>query len=192
MSSVKTDKPANILFVGVGGQGIVLASDILALAAMYSGYDVKKSEIHGMSQRGGSVFAHVRFGKKVYSPMVAAGEADVIVSLEEMEALRWLGYSNDSTKIILVKARIIPANAGAYPEGTEGFLRHEFRDVTALDPSELAEKLGGPKFINVAALGALSKYIDVKPADVERAIRECVPRGSAENNIEAFDFGRQI
>jgi len=98
----------NVLFVGVGGQGIVLASDIMAHAAVLAGFDAKKSEIHGMSQRGGSVFSHVRFGEKVYSPMITEGSADILVSLEEMETLRWLDFANPRTQLIVVKTRILP------------------------------------------------------------------------------------
>ena len=179
-----------MLFVGVGGQGIVLASDILALAAVYSGYDVKKSEIHGMSQRGGSVFAHVRFGKKVFSPVVGFHRADAIVSLEEMESIRWLDYAGESARFIVVKTRITPSGAQAYPEGTEGYLKTAYKNVVAVDPEELSAKLGGQKFINVAVLGVLSKYLDVNTADIEKAILECVPAGTADKNIAAFNFGR--
>ncbi len=188
---ISEDISDNVLFVGVGGQGIVLASDILALAAMYSGHDVKKSEIHGMSQRGGSVFAHVRFGIKVFSPVVGKHDADVIVSLEEMETLRWLDYAQSSTKFIIVKTRIQPSGAKTYPEDTVEYLKREYKEVVTLDPAELAQKVGGPKFINVAVLGALSKYLDIRAADVQRAIIKCVPEGTAGKNIASFQLWQE-
>ena len=186
---MKNGKPRNVLFVGVGGQGVVLASDILALAALYSGYDVKKSEVHGMSQRGGSVFAHVRFGKKVFSPVIGKRGADIIVSLEEMETLRWMDYANKSTKFILVKTRIMPSGTSSYPDGIQDFLKREYKDTVIIDPAELAEKLGGQKFINVAVIGVLSKYLDIKKSEIKKAVVKCVPPGTADKNTAAFDLG---
>ncbi|HAS53817.1 MAG TPA: indolepyruvate oxidoreductase subunit beta, partial [Nitrospiraceae bacterium] len=109
-------KVTNVLLVGVGGQGIVLASDVLSLAALYAGHDVKTSEIHGMSQRGGSVFSHIRFGDKVCSPVIPEGRVDILVSLEEMETLRWLSYVNSDTRILFTKTRIHPPNGAGDPE----------------------------------------------------------------------------
>jgi len=122
------EKIHNVLMVGVGGQGVVLASDILSLAAMNAGYDVKKSEIHGMSQRGGSIFSFVRFGEAVSSPLIAEGQADLLVSMEEMETLRWLEYLNADTKLMVSKAHILPANATEYPAGIEEDLKKNFKN----------------------------------------------------------------
>lgn len=182
--------PVNILFVGVGGQGIVLASDITARAAMYAGFDVKKSEIHGMSQRGGSVFSHVRFGVKVYSPMIPAGAADILVSFEEMETLRWLEFAGKKTRVIVCATRILPAGATAYPEGAREFLNKNFDKVNFLDTSGIAGTTG-MKFVNVAVLGFVSRFLSLDPRAFEKAIAAGVPAGTGENNIAAFNFGRK-
>jgi indolepyruvate ferredoxin oxidoreductase beta subunit len=177
----------DILLVGVGGQGIVLASDILCLAALYAGYDTKKSEIHGMSQRGGSVFSHVRFAKKVYSPVIAAGSANILASLEESETLRWLHYTNKNTTIIYVKARIPLGSSTLYPEGTEDFLKKQYRDRIAIDPECLCSPSGNPKTLNVSLVGTIAGLTGIDRKFFGQAIRELVPPGTQEINMSAFD-----
>lgn len=184
------DKAFNLLIVGVGGQGTILASNIVSQAAMNSDLDVKKSEIHGMSQRGGSVFSHVRFGKKVYSPVIAKGQADVILSLEEMETLRWTDFLNKDSKIIILTHRILPANVESYPEGAIVKLKELFANVITVDPKEYAEKLGNVKFLNVFLLGVLSEYVSFPEGAWKEALKMLVPVGTFEKNYEAFLAGK--
>lgn len=181
----------NILIVGVGGQGTILASNIITYAAMNAGLDAKKSEIHGMSQRGGSVFSHVRFGEKVSSPVIPKGKVDVLVSLEEMETARWTEYLNKDSKVIILKNRILPANVTEYPEGIIAELAAEFVNTIVIDPKEYTEKLGSEKFLNVFQLGALSNYVaSISNDNWKNAIEELVPQGTFEKNHEAFIAGK--
>ena len=181
----------NILMVGVGGQGIILASDILTLTAMYSGYDAKKSEIHGMSQRGGSVFSHIRFGNKVHSPTIPEGEAHILFSLEEMETLRWLSYANPESLIITLRTQIKPAMVEEYPAGIEEELRKRSKKVKFLEPVELREDIDNIKFFNVALLGVLSEHIDLPEKAWRQAIEKRVPKGSFDGNWKAFQTGKK-
>lgn len=157
MSDVK-----NILLVGVGGQGTILASKILTSGLMEAGYDVKMSEIHGMSQRGGNVSTQVRYGKEVESPIVGKGSADVIVAFERMEALRWLEYLKIGGKMVINDFAIQPApvNLGAaeYPADIIELLKSK-AEVTTLKAGEIAGELGNPKAMNIVLLGALVKAI---------------------------------
>ena len=189
MSSSKT---VNILMVGVGGQGIITSSNMLSLAAMNGGYDVKKSEIHGMSQRGGSVFSHVRLGEKIYSPVIAAGEADILIALEEMETLRWLDFPAIDGKVVYIKNRILPFGVEEYPEGTADTLRKNSLDFMELLPDELKEKTGNAKTVNVAVLGLVSNLLDIPVPAWKAAITELAPGGTAEMNLQAFEEGRKI
>lgn len=182
----------NILMVGVGGQGTVLSSDILTLAAMYDGHDAKKSEIHGMSQRGGSVFSHVRFGRQVHSPVIPEGEADVLLSLEELETLRWLDYLRPNAAIICLKERILPATITEYPDGIPEFLADKYPRSRFADPATLKNLLGNNKVLNVALLGMLSRLISVSIPSWTRAISELVPPGTQELNLKAFEIGGNI
>jgi len=181
----------SILMVGVGGQGIILASDILTLAAMHSGYDAKKSEIHGMSQRGGSVFSHIRYGAKVYSPTISEGEADILFSLEEMETLRWLNYAGSGSIVITLRTQIKPAMVEEYPEGIEEELRKKCGALKYLEPEQLKKDIENVKFFNVALLGVLAEYVNLPEDSWKRAIEERVPRGSYEGNFKAFQAGRK-
>ena len=180
----------NILLVGVGGQGIILASDILTQAALNAGFDAKKSEIHGMSQRGGSVFSHVRYGRHVYSPVIPEGAAHILVALEEMEALRWLQYCGPQTELIVLQTRLNPANVKEYPDGVEAELRRLFTNIRAIDPAQLLEHSGGKKFINTAILGALSTGLDFPEKAWKDAIEKLAPAGTADLNWKAFAAGR--
>ncbi|MBN2533373.1 MAG: indolepyruvate oxidoreductase subunit beta [Spirochaetales bacterium] len=186
------DKIFNVLMVGVGGQGIIMASDIFALAAMYSGNDVKKSEIHGMSQRGGSVFSHIRFGKKVYSPVISHGEADVLFSLEEMETLRWIGYASETTDIICMKTRINPVMVETYPAGIEEEIRGLSKRVFFVDPVSLIDRIENKKFLNVTLIGLISGFVDFPEESWEKAIKEKVPAGTFEGNRKAFETGKKL
>jgi len=186
------DKITNILMIGVGGQGTVLSSNILSLAAMFDGHDVKKNEIHGMSQRGGSVFTHIRFGRKVYSPVIPEGEADVLFSLEEVETLRWLQFLKPAGSIICLDEKILPSNQTTYPEGTLDFLKQNYKNLHIVDPQILKKELNNVKVLNVALLGALSKLIELSDNSWIKAIRELVPAGTEELNVKAFEAGKQL
>ncbi len=182
----------NILMVGVGGQGIIMASDIVSLAAMNAGLDVKKSEIHGMSQRGGSVFSHIRFGEKVYSPVISKGEADVLFSLEEMETFRWLGFVNVESKVICLRNRIAPQGIEAYPENLEEELRKVCPSVSFVEPGPLKETIGDARFLNVALVGLLSTYTNFDESSWAKAIEEKVPEGTFDGNWKAFLAGKRV
>lgn len=180
----------NILMVGVGGQGIITASDIITMAAMYAGYDAKKSEIHGMSQRGGSVFSHIRFGNKIFSPIISRGEADILFSFEEMETLRWIDYAGPETLVISVKTRINPSGVEAYPEGVKEELRRVCANLMLLDPDKLKRDSGSARYLNVTSLGVISRYIDFPENAWKKAIEGCVPEGTFEQNWNAFLSGK--
>ena len=186
------ERNKNVLIVGVGGQGIILSSDILSRAAMLDGYDSKKSEIHGMSQRGGSVFSHIRYGKKVFSPVIPKGEVDILISFEEMETLRWLEYCNKDTKIFFTNTRILPSEVKEYPEGIESELKSKFDNVITIDTKQFNEKIGKPKFFNVALLGSVSKYLNLSEESWKNALNEEVPDGTFEDNWNAFNTGKTL
>ncbi len=181
----------NVLMVGVGGQGIIMASNILTKAAMHAGFDAKKSEIHGMSQRGGSVFSHVRFGETIHSPTISHGEADVLFSLELMETLRWLEYARRDTTIIASEQCINPAEVKEYPKGVREELEKRGPQVIFVDPKALKSHIENSKFANVALLGVLSTRINLAENAWRAAIEELIPDEFVEGNWNAFQFGRQ-
>lgn len=187
MSEVK-----NILLVGVGGQGTILASKILSEGLAQAGYDVKMSEIHGMSQRGGNVSTQIRFGKKVYSPIVGKGEADVIVAFEKMEALRWIEYLKQGGRMVINDFEIpsVPIQQGIakYPEGILEELVHKAK-VSVFKAGEIASELGNSKTMNIVLLGALTKAMDIPGIDWEEVIRHSVKQGFEDINIKAFRAG---
>ena len=186
----------NILLVGVGGQGTILASKILASGLMKAGYDVKMSEIHGMSQRGGSVSTQVRYGDKVYSPIVGKGSADVIVAFEEMEALRWLDHLRIGGTMVINDYQIqpVPVNLGMaeYPEGIIEHLKG-ICDVHAFKAAEIATELGNPKAMNIVLLGALIKSMGgLDEIDWDAEIEANVKPKFAELNKKAFRAGYEL
>ncbi len=187
MSDVK-----NILLVGVGGQGTILASKILSEGLMQAGYDVKMSEIHGMSQRGGNVSTQIRFGECVYSPIVGKGEADVIVAFEKMEALRWIEYLKQDGKMVINDFEIpsVPIQQGMakYPDGILEDLTNK-ASVSVFKAGEIAEALGNSKTMNIVLLGALTKAMDFPGIDWEDVIKNNVKKGFEEINIKAFRAG---
>ena len=191
MSEVK-----NILLVGVGGQGTILASKILTSGLMKAGYDVKMSEIHGMSQRGGSVSTQVRYGEKVYSPIVGKGSADVIVAFEEMEALRWLDHLKIGGTMVINDHQIqpVPVNLGAaeYPEGIIEHLS-TICDVKAFKAAEIATELGNPKAMNIVLLGALVKSMGgLDEIDWDAEIEANVKAKFIDLNKKAFHAGYNL
>ncbi len=184
----------NIMIVGVGGQGSLLASKLLGRLLLRKGYDIKVSEVHGMSQRGGSVVTYVRFGDKVYSPLVDRGEADIIVSFELLEAARWAEYLKPDGKLIANTQQINPmpviTGAAVYPEDLAGKLRAAGFDTDAFDALSLAEEAGSPKAVNIVLMGRLSRLFDFSETEWLSAIRESVPEKFAALNERAFLLGR--
>ena len=167
----------SIILVGVGGQGTILASKLLTTGLMNTGYDVKMSEIHGMSQRGGSVSSQVRYGEKVYSPVIEIGGADILVSFEKMEALRWLDYLKPEGKIVVNNYRIdsMPILTGkAIYQETE--IENELKrlNATIIDAADKAEEMGNSKEMNIILLGALVKSMELEYIDWESIIRDNV------------------
>ena len=187
MSEVK-----NILLVGVGGQGTILASKILTEGLIEVGYDVKMSEVHGMSQRGGNVSTQVRFGEKVHSPIVGLGQADVIVAFEKMEALRWIEYLKPEGKMVINDFEIpsVPILMGAakYPKGILEELGSKCT-IKVVKAGEIAAGLGNSKAMNVVLLGALVKAMAVPGVDWHSVIKKNVKAGYEDLNIKAFEAG---
>lgn len=185
----------SILLVGVGGQGTILASKILTQGLMEAGYDVKMSEIHGMSQRGGSVSSQVRFGKEVHSPVIEKGGADILVSFEEMEALRWLKYLKPSGKAVVNRYSInpMPVTMGkfAYPADIIEELRGK-ADTAVIDAGSEAVKLGSPKVMNLILLGTVIKLMDLEDIDWNKIVRDHVKPALAGLNLKALELGKEL
>lgn len=186
----------NILIVGVGGQGVILASEILSDVAMRSGFDVKKSEVHGMAQRGGIVSSHVRYGSYVFSPLIPMGEVDVLLSFEIAEALRWLEFLAPKGRVISSRQRLIPPMVSTglahYPAEAETILRRSTQDPVLLDALEMAEELGNARTVNTILLGVTSRLLELSLPTWRRVISERVPVGARELNLQAFDKGRSL
>ena len=182
----------NIMIVGVGGQGTLLASRILGNLLLSRGYDVKVSEVHGMSQRGGSVVTYVKYGEKVYSPIIDKGDADTILAFERLEALRALPYLKEGGRIIVNDRAIAPmpviTGAMTYPENILEVL-DQTADVTALDALALAEEAGSAKAVNVVLIGVLAKTTDIPKEEWIRTLTETVPQKFLEINLAAFEKG---
>lgn len=188
-------KAIDFVLAGVGGQGILLSSDILCLVGMIAGYDVKKTDVHGMAQRGGSVISHVRLADHVYSPMVPVGGADVLLAFEKLEACRWLHYLR-SDGVAVVNDEAIPTLALEsrlpYPDDAAilSLLQARARRVDLLSAGALATQLGNVRVANVILLGALSCSLDIPVAVWQRAVAERVPAKARELNLRAFELGR--
>lgn len=184
----------NVLIVGVGGQGTILASRVLSGVVQAAGYDVKVSEIHGMSQRGGSVVTQVRFGEKVNSPIIPAGKADLILAFELLEAMRHQPALTKDGKIIVNVQKIMPMpvviGAAEYPENGLEELKAK-ADVTALDALDIAMKCNNPKAVNVVLLGVLSAHMDIAEQVWLDVLKEKVPAKFLEANLLAFAEGRK-
>ena len=181
----------NVLIVGVGGQGVILASDILSKAAMLDGFDSKKSEIHGMSQRGGSVFSHVRYGQSVASPVIPKGQVDILVSMEEMETARWAEYCTPETVVIMNAERIVPQGSEDkdYPEGLIEKITGTFKNVIQVKQKDVVIATGKPKSFNVAVLGIVSRFAGIGENTWKEAINAEVPAGTFDDNWAAFQYG---
>ena len=188
-------KTQNIMIVGVGGQGSLLASKLLGRVLLNRGYDIKVSEVHGMSQRGGSVVTYVRFGDKVYSPVIDKGQADFIVSFELLEAARWTEYLKPGGKIIANTQQINPMpviiGAATYPEDLVGKMVAAGIDLDAIDALSLAGQAGSAKAVNLVLMGKLSRYFDISAEEWLQAIEASVPPKFLEMNKVAFQLGMQ-
>jgi indolepyruvate ferredoxin oxidoreductase beta subunit len=187
----------NFLLCGVGGQGTILASDVLALVGVQAGYDAKKAEVHGMAQRGGSVTSHVRWAEKVTSPLTALGEVDILIAFEKLEALRYIEFLRPGGTVLANDHQIIPitvTSGGAeYPddERLRALLAEVTDDVRWLDGMGIAEELGNIRVANVVLLGALSALLEVSEPIWLQVIEQRVPERFRELNREAFRRGRE-
>lgn len=183
-----------IMIVGVGGQGTLLASRILGHVLIGQGYDVKMSEVHGMSQRGGSVVTYVKFGEKVYSPLVDQGEADYIIAFERLEAARWISYLKDGGTMMINDRRISPmpviTGAMEYPADIVDKLRAKGAKVIACDALSMANEAGNARSVNVVMIGILSALTEFSEDVWQEALTECVKPKFLELNKKAFSLGR--
>jgi len=191
------NKPVtNILLVGVGGQGILLASEILAEAFMLAGFDVKKSEIHGMSQRGGSVVSHVRFGTEVFSPVVPEGEGDILFGFELLETYRCLSLLKPGARVVANDFRIPPPavllGQETYPEGLAEKIGARFNNFQLIDGLKLAAEAGDPRAANTVLLGAVAQDLDIADAVWQKALERMVPKKALDINLKAFQLGRSL
>ena len=189
MSDVKS-----CLLVGVGGQGAILTAKVLVNGLMKAGYDVKMSEVHGMSQRGGSVSTQVRWGSKVYGPVFGRGEADIMVALEKMEAVRYAEFLKPSGVVVIndyaIKSTTIASGAETYPEGCIEAMARHFKTI-AIPASDIALELGNPKCMNVVLFGAMCDSLGCPNIDWEQIVAETVPAKVKDLNLQAFRAGRE-
>ena len=186
----------NIMIVGVGGQGTLLASRIIGNLLTAKGYDVKVSEVHGMSQRGGSVVTYVRYGEKVYSPIVAEGTADVILAFEQLEALRWVSFLSPEGTLIYNTQQINPmpviTGAAQYPEEIDAKLREVSPKILSVDAAKLALEAGNIKSVNVVLIGVLAATLTIPKEDWVEALKKTVPPKFLELNLKAFELGYSL
>jgi indolepyruvate ferredoxin oxidoreductase beta subunit len=184
----------NVLVAGVGGQGVILASDVMSEVFMEAGYDVKKSEVHGMAMRGGIVTSHFRFGKKVYSPLIKEGEVDILFAFEQLEGLRWINHLKPDGKIVMNDHRINPpsVNLGEmeYPQGIPQRIQSEFKGFYLVKGTEIAHQMGDARAANVVLLGAISKLFEVNEDLWLKNILNHLPPKVHELNRKAFFTGR--
>jgi indolepyruvate ferredoxin oxidoreductase beta subunit len=186
----------NVLIVGVGGQGVLLASEILSEVARHMGLDAKKSEVHGMSQRGGAVTSHVRFGKKVYPPLIPYGAADTILAFELAEGMRWVHELKDGGTIIVNRQEIVPTITAtgkyAYPENAEETIRKRAPNAKFIDAYEIAKDLGNTRLVNTILLGVPSASIPLDGKTWLEVIERMAPKGTGDINKKAFLTGRSL
>jgi indolepyruvate ferredoxin oxidoreductase beta subunit len=186
----------NILFCGVGGQGILLASEVTAYSLLAAGMDVRKSEVHGMAQRGGSVTAHLRYGAKVYSPLISPGEADIVVAFEMLEAARYIPYMHAESIAIVNTHRIYPPAVATgkmqYPENVLDELKSRDIKVKTLDAFEIARSVGEIRAVNIVMVGMLSTHLPVEEQVFLDVLHERIPQKFRDVNIRAFQEGRKV
>jgi len=191
-----SERVTNILLVGVGGQGILLASEILSETFMLAGFDVKKSEIHGMSQRGGSVVSHVRYGREVFSPLVPEGEGDILFGFELMETYRYLPLLKRGGSVVVNDLEIPPSSVlmgkEAYPQNLAEKIREQFPDFLLVDGQGLAREAGNLRAANTVLLGAVSRRLDIAEEFWLQALERMVPAKALDVNRKAFQLGRQL
>ena len=192
-----TGETTNILMAGVGGQGVLVAGESLALAALAGGLEVKQSEVHGVAQRGGSVVSHVRFGARVHSPLIRCGQADVLYASERLEALRYAHYLKPGGVVVMddranQPIRMPDAADIPYPEGVPEFLRGKGYDVLVLAAVSEAEALGDRRCANIVLLGALAARLDLREEAWDSALRERLPGKILDLNLRAFETGRRL
>jgi len=191
-----SDSITNILLVGVGGQGILLASEILSETFMLAGFDVKKSEIHGMSQRGGSVVSHVRYGSRVYSPIVPEGEGDILFGFEMLETCRYLPLLKKGAAVIANDLCIPPpavlSGKEEYPPELAARIESQFPDFLLVDGLKLATEAGNPRAANTVLLGAVSKRLDIPEEYWIQALEKLIPPKAFKVNRKAFLAGRKL
>lgn len=185
----------NVLLSGVGGQGTILASDILCSVFHAAGYDVKKAEVHGMAQRGGDVTTHFRFGRKVYSPLIKYGDADFLVAFELLEGLRYINWLKDDARVLLNLQAIYPPpvtrGTMKYPEDVVGIFKKFFNgNVFTINGLDIAIECGDPRTVNIVTLGAFSKFFDIKEEIWEKNLLKHLPPKIHELNLNAFRKGR--
>jgi indolepyruvate ferredoxin oxidoreductase beta subunit len=194
---MKNGKVTNILLSGVGGQGAILASNILAHVFVEAGYDVKKSEVHGMAQRGGDVTTHFRYGKKVYSPLIKYGDVDFLLAFELLEALRYINSCKEGARIVINDQKILPpaVNLGLakYPENIPDTFRKFFKNnVHVVKGQDIALSLGNAQAANVVLVGAFSKFFpEIKKEMWVGALKDLLPAKIHELNIKAFELGKK-
>jgi indolepyruvate ferredoxin oxidoreductase, beta subunit len=196
MSAQPGSRPTtNLLISGVGGQGVVLASYVLSQVAMAEGYEVKQSEVHGMSQRGGSVTSHLRFGDKVYSPLVAPGTVDILLAFEPLEAMRYVHWLKSGGLLVYNTVRVNPSPVAAglaeYPADIDERISAAWPNVRAVDAATLAAQAGTVKAVNVVMLGAVAQRLPFADETWESVIRRVVPAKTVDTNLKAFALGRQ-
>ncbi|MCX7843151.1 MAG: indolepyruvate oxidoreductase subunit beta [Clostridia bacterium] len=183
----------NIMIVGVGGQGTLLASKVLGNVALKMGYDVKASEVHGMAQRGGSVVTYVKFGKKVYSPLIEKGEADLILGFEQLESLRWIEYLKEGGRMLINEQKINPMpviiGKAKYPENIIEKIKDNYSNIITIDALKIARECGNIKTVNIVLLGLMAKSIDINKDVWIEVIKETVPQKLLEINLKAFEMG---
>jgi indolepyruvate ferredoxin oxidoreductase beta subunit len=194
--SNEESKTYSILFAGVGGQGVLLVAEITAMAAVQEGFDVKQTEVHGVSQRGGSVETHVRFGKQVWSPVVTPGKADVVVGLEKLEALRFGHFAHPEQGLILANDfEIIPGSIKdaeqAYPHHALEFLEKKKYRLLPMPASQIARDIGDARMANVVMIGAMSKWLPISEEKWYETLRRRIPERFREANLKAFAAGQE-
>jgi len=186
----------SILLAGVGGQGILRASDILCMVMMEVGLDTKKSEVHGMAQRGGCVTSHVRYGKKVHSPLAKKGDVDILLSFEKLESLRYLDFMKPDGTVIINEVEIYPPSVNLgdvkYPQNIIELIRNTFKKVKTVNAHVMAVQAGNIRAENTALLGVLSSYLPVEPAVWEKVLYASFSQKVIEANLKAFHAGRSI
>lgn len=187
---------SNVLIVGVGGQGVLLASEMLSEVARVGGLDVKKSEVHGMSQRGGVVTSHVRFGDRVASPLIPEGEADTVLAFEIAEGFRWINQLKEGGKLIVNRQSLIPPITAtgkfSYPKDSEEKIKERVPDALIIDAIKIAKDLGNPRLVNTILLGVMSNSVDLAEETWLKTIERMAPKNTGELNKKAFLKGREI